>query len=515
MPSSRWPSLVAALLTAGCAARSTPAPAPAPATPPVAARTDTPRPPAAPTRDAVAVLRSTIDSLADAPEFRNAHWGILIVDPASRDTLYSRNADKLFMPASNMKLVTSSVAVAQLGMDYRWRTSLVARGPVRNGVLLGDLVVVGRGDPSVSDHALHDAMTVMNGFADSLAAKGIRTIRGRVVAGGDAFPGPTLGFGWAWDDLEDDYSAPIDELLFNEGIYEIHLTAAATGRHRRVSFVSSPTKTTPIVRVDSLVVGPAPEGAQGEAARHDVRVRKDTVRGGYVLSGYMTPGDTTTVTVTQRDPDAAYVAALVEALRARKIAIRGRKSDTTAAGDTLVRYQSPTLREVLPWLMKPSQNQIAEMIFRTTALEKAGVGLPDSARAIETRQLEEWGAAPDGFQIRDGSGLSRYDYVSPHTLMVVLDAMRRAPGFADYYAALPIAGVDGTIDYRMKGTPAQNNLHAKTGTISNARSLSGYVTTADGRMLQFVILCNNFTVPVREVTRVQDAVGVALASFRR
>lgn len=488
-------SLLAAGLAA-CRTSATPSPAPAPA-------------------GERAALRALIDSMADAPEFSNAHWGILIVDPEAHDTLYSRNAGKLFMPASNMKLVTSSVAVAQLGMDYRWRTSLVARGAVRNGVLLGDLVVVGRGDPSVSDHALHDAMIVMNGLADSLAAKGIKTIRGRVVAGGDAFPGPTLGFGWAWDDLEDDYSAPIDELLFNEGIYDIHLTAAATGRHRRVTFVTSPTKTTPVVRIDSLVVSAAPDGAQGEATRHDVRVRKDTVRGGYFLSGYMTPGDTTTVTVTQRDPDAAYVAALVEALRGRKIAIQGRRSDTTATGDTLVRYESPTLREVLPWLMKPSQNQIAEMIFRTTALEKAGIGRADSARAIETRQLEEWGAATDGFQIRDGSGLSRYDYVSPRTLMVVLDAMRRAPGFADYYAALPIAGVDGTIDYRMKGTPAQNNLHAKTGTISNARSLSGYVTTADGRLLEFVMLCNNFTVPVREVTRVQDAVGVALASFRR
>jgi D-alanyl-D-alanine carboxypeptidase/D-alanyl-D-alanine-endopeptidase (penicillin-binding protein 4) len=229
----------------------------------------------------------------------------------------------------------------------------------------------------------------------------------------------------------------------------------------------------------------------------------------------MVPGDTTTVTVTQRDPDAAYVAALREALHDRGIAVLGRRTDTTAAGDTLVRLDSPPLREVLPALLKPSQNQIAEMIFRTTALERAGVGRADSARAIETRQLEEWGAAPDGFQIRDGSGLSRYDYVSPRTLMVVLDVMRRAPGFADYYAALPIAGVDGTIDYRMKGTPAEGNVHAKTGTLSNARSLSGYVTSADGRMLQFVVLCNNYTVPTREVTRVQDAMGVARASLRR
>lgn len=510
---SRWPTFLALALTTACTARTAPAPSPSPAptTPqPAPAPAASPAPP-----NPVAALRTMIDSLADAPEFRNAHWGLLIIDPQSGDTLYSRNADKLFMPASNMKLVTSAVAVAQLGMDYRWRTSLVARGRISGGVLNGDLVVVGRGDPSVSNHLRGDAMTVMSALADSLAAHGVRRIRGRVVAGGNAFPGPTLGFGWAWDDLEDDYSAPVDELLFNEGIADIHLEAPTSGRRRHVSVQTAPARTFPAVRADSVVVGPVPANASGDSLRHALAVRKDTLRGGFVITGTMAPGDTTTITVTQRDPDAAYVAALDEALRARRISVADRRTDTTAATDTLVRLESPTLREVLPALLKPSQNQIAEMIFRTTALERTGAGTPDSARALETRQLEGWGARPDGFLIRDGSGLSRYDYVSPRTIMVVLDVMRRAPGFADYYAALPIAGVDGTIDYRMKGTAAAGNLHAKTGTLANARSLSGYVTTADGRLLQFVMLCNNYSVPVREVTRVQDAIGVALAQLHR
>ncbi|HEX3865729.1 MAG TPA: D-alanyl-D-alanine carboxypeptidase, partial [Gemmatimonadaceae bacterium] len=137
---------------------------------------------------AVAQLRAAIDSMADAPEFSNAHWGILIVDPERGDTLYSRNAGKLFMPASNMKILTSAAALAQLGPDYRYRTTFVARGTVAGGTLDGDLVVIGRGDPSVSDHMLGDAMTPLRRIADSIAARGIHRITGRVLASGNAFP---------------------------------------------------------------------------------------------------------------------------------------------------------------------------------------------------------------------------------------------------------------------------------------------------------------------------------------
>ena len=168
-------------------------------------------------------LRRYIDSLADAPEFSNAHWGILIVDPSTGDTLYSRNAGKLFMPASNMKILTSSTALTQLGPDYRYRTSFLARGTIADGTLNGDLLVIGRGDPSVSDHMMHDAMIPLRAIADSIASRGIRRITGRVVPDGDAFPGEVLGYGWTYDDFEDSYSAPIDELLFNEGFSELHV----------------------------------------------------------------------------------------------------------------------------------------------------------------------------------------------------------------------------------------------------------------------------------------------------
>jgi D-alanyl-D-alanine carboxypeptidase/D-alanyl-D-alanine-endopeptidase (penicillin-binding protein 4) len=141
-----------------------------------------------PPPDPRVALRSSIDSLLGDPRFRSAFWGVLIVDPAHNDTIYSRNAGKLFLPASNMKVVTASVALAQLGPDFRFRTTYAARGSVRDGVLHGDLVVIGRGDPTVSDHMMRDAMLPLRAAAESLAAHGIHRITGHIVSGDDAFP---------------------------------------------------------------------------------------------------------------------------------------------------------------------------------------------------------------------------------------------------------------------------------------------------------------------------------------
>jgi len=461
---------------------------------------------------ASAALRAAIDSLADAPAFANAHWGILIVDPASGDTLYSRNAGKLFMPASNMKILTSATALAQLGADYRFRTTFAARGNISGGTLSGDLLITGRGDPSVSDHMLRDAMIPLRLIADSIAARGVRHLTGRVIASGDAFPGEVLGYGWSYDDFEDSYSAPTDELLFNEGFSEIRVRGGERPGDPIQADVR-PAKSFPVVHVLATTGAPAADSAHRHV--NTLRAKKDSTTWEVTLEGQIAPRDTATIEVTHHDPDGAYVAAVREALRERGITIDDAATDTTAVVAPLATLSSPPLSEILKALMKPSQNQIAEMLFRTVALERTGVGSGDSARTFIGRQLTQWGAAvPSEAVVRDGSGLSRYDYISPRTVVHVLDAMRRAPTFQAYYDALPIGGVDGTIRNRMKGTPAQGNVHAKTGSVALARSLSGYVTTANQKMLIFSFLCNNWTVPVRDVERVQDAIAARLASMR-
>jgi D-alanyl-D-alanine carboxypeptidase/D-alanyl-D-alanine-endopeptidase (penicillin-binding protein 4) len=463
--------------------------------------------------DAVSALRAAIDSMADAPEFANAHWGILIVDPERGDTLYARNAGKLFMPASNMKILTSATILDHLGPEYRYRTLLASRGPVQGGTVMGDLVVIGRGDPSVSDHMLKDGMVPLLAIADSIAARGIRRVTGRLVAGGNAFPDATLGFGWSWDDFEDSYSAPIDELLFNEGFSVLRVRGGAQAGDP-VQVETRPARSYPHVRIAATTVAAGPMGDSTRPRVTVLRTRKDSTTWDVILEGQIAARDSAMVEVTHHDPTAAYLAALREALASRGIAIDGQAGDTLVRVDTLFAILSPPLGEILPALMKPSQNQIAEMLFRTAALEETGVGRADSARAVVERQLTRWGVAAPEVVVRDGSGLSRYNYVSPRSLVRILDAMRRSPHFRVYYDALPIAGVDGTIRTRMRGTPAEGNVHAKTGTLAMARSLSGYVTTADQHLLIFSFLCNNWTTPVRSVERVQDVIAARLAGMR-
>ena len=467
--------------------------------------------------DTRVALRQFLDSLTGAPEFRSMHWGVLVVDPGRGETLYARNADKLFMPASNQKIITGATALTLLGADYRFPTTLLARGPVRDGVLEGDLLVRGTGSPAVSQSMLGaEVLAPLRALGDSLRAKGITRIRGRVVAGPSPFTDSPLGFGWSWDDLDASYSAGVDALFFNEGFTQIVVHAgAAPGDPVRA--YTRPATTYPPLIVRARTVARAVPGAPAAdsiAARPAITVGYDSSRAGVAVGGTIAVGDSTVEELAFRDQSAAYVAALDEALRASGITIEGARTDTTARVDSLLAMTSPTLREILPVFEKPSQNQIGEILYKTLGLAKTGVGTADSARAVVQRQLIEWGAPADGFAVRDGSGLSRHDYLSPRTIVTVLDVMRRSPDFRLFYDALPIAGVDGTIRNRMKGTPAEGNVHAKTGTLDKARSLSGYVTTADGRMLLFSALANNYVVPTRRVDQVSDALAVRLASMR-
>jgi serine-type D-Ala-D-Ala carboxypeptidase/endopeptidase (penicillin-binding protein 4) len=499
--------LVIAVLAMGCGGAKPPAPRPEPAPAAIMA----PPPATPPAHSAVADLKTAIDSMVADPRFRSAIWGILIVDPDAGDTLYSLNAGKLFLPASNMKIVTGTAALVALGPDYQYRTTFATRGHIRRGVLEGDLVVIGRGDPTVSDHMAHDATIPMRAMADSIAAHGIRRITGHIVQGGDAFPDANIGYGWDWDDLSEPYAAGVDELMFNEGFTTITVRGGTRPGAPAIA-ATTPSATYPGLRNHVRTVA-----TTGDGPAPAVTVAYDTASGAMVVNGSVAPHDSTVVLVAYHDPAAAYLHALATALTARHVALRANAVqpgvDSARALDTLFVMVSPPLREILPALLKPSQNQIAEALLKTIGLEKTGIGAADSGIRVVRDQLLQWGAAPDGFVLHDGSGLSRHDYLSPETIVRVLATIRKDSAFQVFYDALPVAGVDGTIADRMRGTMAAGNVRAKTGFVDRARSLSGYVTTADGRPLVFSFLCNNWTTSVRDVEHVQDEIAARLAAM--
>jgi len=506
----RW-SAGAVLVTAACARAGTQAAIeprrPEPVAPYMMPVTEVPAP------TVKERLQHTVDSIVSAPMWRNARLGILVVDPESGDTLVSHDADRLFMPASNQKLLTGAIATTVLGPEFRWRTPVLLHGVQRGSTWHGNVYLQGSGDPSISD-ALRGgrAQSAFDESVAALRARGIRRIAGRILPYGDALPGLTTGYGWAYDDFDAAYSAAIDELMFNEG--ELYVTVKA-GRTigAPVSASTAPTLRYPALRIDattrdSVVPTGAPRPPRLQAAY-------DSVGQALVLTGTLALGDSARLTVAYRHPADAFVAAFGEALAAERIVVQGkalaRRDTLSRAPDTLAVIVSPPFADVLKRMEKPSQNQMAELFFRTAALHATGSGSADSAQALGTRTLASWGITTADVAYRDGSGLSRHDYLTPRSVVTVLDVMRRSPHFALFRDALPIAGVDGTIRSRMRGTAAEGNVRAKTGTLDKARSLSGYVTTANGRTLLFSMLANNFTVPNRDVERVQDLIAGMLA----
>jgi D-alanyl-D-alanine carboxypeptidase/D-alanyl-D-alanine-endopeptidase (penicillin-binding protein 4) len=465
-------------------------------------------------------LKRFIDSSVTDPRFRSAHWGVLVVDAASSDTLYSRNAGKLFMPASNQKLLTGAVALDLLGPSYRYATHVALGGAIVDSVIQGDLLVRGTGDPSFSDAMQGDAMLPLRALADSLFARGVRRVAGRLSSAGDVFPGPPLGFGWAWDDLDFPYAAGVDELMFNEGFTRLRIRAGSTAG-APVTVATAPARTYPDVRITAQTVMAGDSAAR---AGRGVRVFHDTTTlGTVVVDGVIAAGDSTERRLAFRDERHAFLAAFREALNDRGIGVDSSGFGVVASanhdareptGLPLVSWRSDSLGVILKAFEKPSQNQIGELLLRTIGLVGGTAGSPEEGARIVGDALRAWGAAADGFRVRDGSGLSRHDVVSPETIVHVLDAMRRSPNYAVFREALPIAGVDGTLASRMRGTAAAGNVRAKTGTLDMVRSLSGYVTAADGRLLMFSVLCNNWLADVREVDRAADAIAVRLAELR-
>jgi D-alanyl-D-alanine carboxypeptidase/D-alanyl-D-alanine-endopeptidase (penicillin-binding protein 4) len=434
-----------------------------------------------------------------------------VVHPASGDTLFSHNAAQLLVPASNTKIVTGAVALATLGPDYRWTTRVSSTGELRNGVISGNLVVTGRGDPTVSSRLRGDAMTPLREMADSLAARGIRRIAGRIVKGGDAFPDANIGPGWQWDYLASGYAAGVDELFFNEGTVRIVVRGAPVAG-APPAIITSPARSFPLVKVLALTRQPV------DSVRTRIALQVDSGGVGVTVTGYIAPGDSSVQTVVLQDPATAYLFALREALSEKGITVDSAVSAGSVVTDargmsTLFDYYSAPFREVLAEMMKPSQNQLAEIFLRTVGLEGTGVGSADSGARVVRRQLLEWGVAPDGFALRDGSGLTRNNFISPESITRVLHAMRGHPLYTVFFDALPIAGVDGTLRSRMSGTPAERNLRGKTGTLARASALSGYVRTLDGQELIFSTVCNNFTASADAVVGMQNRIGVILASL--
>lgn len=488
----------AAALLPGCAARTT-------------ARV------AAPTAsDSIEHLRADLEHIFSDPIFANADWGVEVISLDRGDVLYEHNSTRLYMPASNNKILTAASALVRLGPDYHYETKISAEGEVVDGVLQGNLVITGTGDPAIAPRFHNsDPYRVFKDWASKLKEKGIRKIEGGVVGDGRAFPPPLLGQGWEWDDLAYGYAAPVSALQFNENLYTVRITPGdAEGAPATVKCSPLPDYVTIDAKISTIAAG----------SKGNVEIQRGEQRESIIIRGTIAAGaDPDVTTLAVELPTRYYVAALKKVLQDEGIDVSNATirsidepdSSTPGNGQPLWSHSSPPLSEILRPLLKVSQNLYAETLTRTLGLVLRKQGSFDAGKEVVEEVLGSMAIPKGTYAYVDGSGLSRQDLVSADLLIRIFRFMYRHKYFPVFRDALPIAGVDGTISGRLKGTKAENNAHGKTGSIAYVRCLSGYVKAANGEMLAFAMIANNFLAPSRAAEYVQDSALERLANFRR
>lgn len=464
-------------------------------------------------------LGPQLDALFDNPIWSNARWGVKIIDLESSDTLYERDAAKGFMPASNLKLYTTAAALEYLGPNLRFETALFITGSLEKGVLRGNIVIVGSGDPSISGRYIDDTPTtaILNRWVDAVRTAGIRRVEGAVVGDDDTFDESHLSGTWQLDYFQEWYAAENSGLAINENCWDATITPGTKpGAAARVK-LEIPTR---FITVRNEVITTAPTGKKGgdppiEFTR-DYEENIVTVRGfiaadaqPFHIWGGVRNGTLYTATLLHEALDRAGIKVAKGARdiddMPNKAAVRDEKNRAL-----LTTHVSPPMSRLVAIVNKPSQNFYADQLLKVVGRAAYGSGDFNSGERAVRDMLTTAGLEASGLQMHDGSGLSRQDLVEPRLTAGLLAWAATRPWFQFYHDSLPIAGVDGTIRSRMKGTIAENVVHAKTGYIGRVRSLSGYTTTTANRRIVFCMMNNNYLTPTKAVNDAQDTACVVM-----
>src|SRR5216684_1352736 len=451
------------------------------------------------TKKAAAKLTVRAETLLGTGPTSKGEWGLLIVDAESGETLYEQNADKYFVPASNMKLFTTALALAKLGPEYRFHTTLESRGTISSeGVLGGDLTLVGRGDPNLSNrkfpYELKEEFDVppekiLVELADALVAKGVKQISGDVIGDDSYFPRERYPNGWEIDDMVWEYGAAISAIVVADNTVALTLTPGEqAGSPVQVAVAPA----TPDFSVENEVTTSAAE------VKSDLTLTREPGSNLVVVKGSLPAKSAPRKLVLAIEEPAQHAATTLKRLleeRGIKVAgvARARHDHAESGGDPVVlaEHVSVALGDAVKLINKISQNLHTEMLLRTVARQGGPWATPDDLMKIPADFYATAGIAPGDVIQTDASGLSRHDLVTPRAIVTLLAFAQKQPWFEPYYASLPVAGIDGTLEDRMKNTPAAGRIHAKTGSVEHVRTLSGFAETPSGRRVVFSFLSNN------------------------
>src|SRR5713101_6989052 len=426
-------------------------------------------------------------------------WGLLIADGGTGQVLFEENADKYFVPASNMKLFTTALALAKLSPDFRFRTTLEATAePNAAGKLEGPLYLVGRGDPNLSNRKFPymakeefdgPSEKVIAEMANAIAGKGIKEISGDIVGDESYFPRERYPNGWEIDDMVWEYGAAISAIVVNDNTVALTLTP---GEQAGSPVQAMLTPTTPDFVVENNVATSAAD------VKSDLTLTREPGSNLVVVKGTLPAKSAPRKLVLAIEEPAQHAAATLKRLleeRGVKVAgVARARHDHPEPGDdpvVLAEHASVPLGNAVKLINKISQNLHAEMLLRTVARQSGVWATPDELMKVPADFYEAAGVTPGDVIQTDASGLSRHDLVTPRSLVALLSFAQKQSWFESYYASLPVAGTDGTLEDRMKNTPAAGRIHAKTGSVEHVRTLSGFAETPSGRRLIFSFLSNN------------------------
>jgi D-alanyl-D-alanine carboxypeptidase/D-alanyl-D-alanine-endopeptidase (penicillin-binding protein 4) len=473
----------------------------------------------------VAVPAASQPQVVQIPPERNrnaatpakGHWGVLVVDAATGEVLYQHNADAYFTPASNTKLFTTALGLAKLGPEYRYRTTIESRATVDTyGRLAGDVVLVARGDPNLSNRRFPYTKEeerdgppekVLAALADQVVARGVKQIEGNIVADDSHFSAERYPTGWAIEDMTEGYGAPVSALAVNDNLLFVEVRPGATegelawfGVEPWAEFYRFSNQVTTVAAADR----PGRVDIERQPGSHEVR-----------LAGRAPIGVPPLKQTLAIEEPAAFAAVLLKRLlELRGVRVYGRAVadhnpvKTMEARHVLAEHVSVPLAESVKLINKVSQNLHTEMLLRAATRESAPAQtLRDSLRAAQEFR-DSIGIGAEDAVIFDGSGLSRRNLVTPRAVVTLLRWAAQQPWAALYADSLPIAGQDGTLGERMKDTSAVGRIQAKTGTLGNVNALGGYAETVHGAKLIFSMFGNHHN--LRRGARVLDEICVAM-----
>ncbi|QBI55632.1 D-alanyl-D-alanine carboxypeptidase/D-alanyl-D-alanine endopeptidase [Streptomonospora litoralis] len=469
-----------------------------------------PAPAAAGTAAGVADLRSDIAALLADPQLDGASSGVLVRSLTRGDVLYSSDARTELVPASNAKLLTSAAAMEVLGPDYRFTTTLAAGEDPGDGVVDGDLYLIGTGDPTLTADAVGD-------LAAEVAAAGVTEVTGDLVADDTWFDAQRLSPAWDPADRPYYYSAQISALTlaantdYDTGVVEVDSvpgTAAGAGVKTSLSPMTG--------NLDVAQGGST--GAPGSTSTFGVDRRMGTNE--FTAYGSLPAAQTYSALRTVHEPTDHAAHLFADRLERAGVDVAGEvgRGAAPASAETVAERFSMRLDELLTPFMKLSNNGHAEILMKAMGRETLGHGSWPAGIAVAKTALLRMGVGIANVELDDGSGLARSDRLTAATTVRLLERVRERPWFDAWRDALPLAGasdrmVGGTLAQRMGGTPAAGNVRAKTGTLTGVSALSGYVRGANGERLVFAIINNGYRGAAPR--GLQDAIAVRLAQFTR